>query len=298
MRILIADDNAALQGILREVISDAGHTVETASSVEGALASIGSFRPDAIFLDADMVRGKGMGLLDEMQNSTPPIDIPVMIIRSWNRQIPQDSAVVRGHIDKPFTSLQILESIGLLQAGEAAVTTNQNGKQTDPGQKTLRSALADKKVMFGRSYVIFRSDPDAVHELLRSFEKDVCDVLIVTTGKSKTMLERFGKNNIKTLPMKIKLFGGHFNIYGLGTMIDNIDEFIRENRRPVVAFDDLNKIIERNGINSVLTAIHQIVTKKYNKDLTFLVSVDPKGFTVKDKEILLNHMILHDPTGE
>jgi hypothetical protein len=77
-----------------------------------------------------------------------------------------------------------------------------------------------------------------------------------------------------------------------------VDEFIVNSNKPVIAFDDLNKIIDRNGMNSVLTAIHQLVTKGYDKDRTFLVSVDSKGFTVKDKEILLNHMAHYDPIGE
>jgi len=300
MRILIADDNVALQEILAEVVSDAGHTVEVASSTDGALSSIGSFHPDAVLLDIDMQKGKGITLLDGMQNSVPPIATPVIIIRSWKRQIPQDSSLVRGHIDKPFTSHAVLESIEKVRA--AGTSANEPAgtaaKQAEAGPKAPKTTLAEKGVLFGRSYVLFQNSSDAVHDLVSMFDGEGYSVLIVTAKKKKTIIERFRNNNIKTLAMKINLLGGHFNIYGLGTMMDEVDRFISESAKPVVAFDDLNKMIERNGMNSVLTAIHQLNAKKYDKDRTFLVSVDPKGFTTKDKEILLNHMAYHDPIGE
>ena len=299
MRILIADDNVALQEVLAEVVSDAGHTVEVTSSTDGALSSIGSFHPDAILLDIDMQKGRGITLLDEMQNSTPPIAVPVIIIRSWNRQIPQDSSLVRGHIDKPFTSQEVLEGIERTQAADASAgDPAAAAKPAAAGPKTSKTTLAEKGVSFGRSYVLFQNTPDAVHDLISMFDREGYDVLIVTAKKKKTIIERFRNNRIRTLTMKIKLLGGRFNIYGLGTMMDEVDEFITESARPVVAFDDLNIMIDRNGMNSVLTAIHQSVTKKYDKDRTFLVSVNPNGFTTKDKEILLNHMTYHDPIGE
>jgi CheY-like chemotaxis protein len=299
MRILIADDNAALLEILAEVVSGAGHTIETASSADGALSAIGSFHPDAVLLDIDMQKGKGIALLDLMQNSTPPSAAPVIIIRSRNRQIPQDSPAVRGCVEKPFTSREILESIEMIQAG-GAETDEPAGtiiKQAE-APKASEAALAERGISFGRSYVLFQNSPDAVHELISKFGAEGYDVLIVTAGKKKTMIERFRNSRIRTLTLKIRLFSGRFSIYGLGTMMDSVEEFVAESGRPVVAFDDLNRIIDRNGMNSSLTAIHQMVTKKYGKDMTFLVSVDPKGFTAKDKEILLKYMEYHDPIGE
>jgi hypothetical protein len=80
--------------------------------------------------------------------------------------------------------------------------------------------------------------------------------------------------------------------------MDSVEDFISKNEKPVIAFDDLDQMISVNGMNSVLTAVHQLTAEKYGKSTTFLISVNPKGFTAKDKEILLNHMIQHNPTGE
>ncbi|MCL1811206.1 MAG: response regulator, partial [Methanomassiliicoccaceae archaeon] len=286
MRILIADDNVALQEILTEVVSDAGHTVETALSIDVALSSIASFRPNLILLDIDMQKGQGLTLLDRMQSSAPPINIPVVIIRSRNRQVPQDNSLIKGCVDKPFTAHDLMESIDALQAdgtepGEISVTTI---KPSEPGLRGPKATLAERGLQFGRSYVLFQSSQDAVNDLISTFDKEGCNVLIVTTGKKKTMIETFRNSNIKVLTLKIKMLGSHFNIYGLGTMIEDVGEFIKTSGRPVVVFNDPNKIIDRNGMNSALTAIHQLISKKYDKDKTFIVSVDPKGFTVKDKD--------------
>ena len=293
MRILIVDDNIALQDILTEIVSDAGHASKTAPSAEGALSYVDSFRPDVILLDTDMHDGEGFTFLDRMQNSTPPIDIPVVVIRSWNRPIPQDVYVIKGHIEKPFTAQDVTESIDRTQIKEEEGEGHAEDAAVQPAEtreEAPRETLTDRGISFGESYVMFRSGHEAVHDLISLFGSEGYDVLVVTTGKRKKIKERFRSRNIKAMALSIKLFSGHFDIYGLGTMIDNVDEFIARSGRPVVAFEDMNKMIDRNGMNSVLTAVHELITKKYDKERTFLVSVDPKGFTTKDKEILLNHM--------
>ncbi|MCL1978976.1 MAG: DUF835 domain-containing protein [Methanomassiliicoccaceae archaeon] len=171
-----------------------------------------------------------------------------------------------------------------------------NSTEADP--EGPKASSAKDGVTFGSSYVMFQSGPDAVNDLISRFGNEGYDVLVVTAGKKKTVKKRFGRSNVEALTMKIRFFGGHFNIYGLGTMIDSVMDFIAKNERPVVAFDDLSKIIERNGMNSTLAAVHQLITEKYDKDKSFLVSADPEGFTDKDKKILLNHMAYHDPIGE
>ncbi|MDR1405106.1 MAG: response regulator [Candidatus Methanoplasma sp.] len=300
MRILIVDDNAALRDILAEVVSDAGHTAEKSPSVDAAQSCIGSFDPDVILLDIDMDGGRGLVLLDMMQKNTSAADIPVILIRSWNRQIPQDNSMIRGYIDKPFTGSDVLDSINGIQ--DRTPGEKETAKTADEPEESENNApnvtLADGGIVFGRSYILFQSISDRIYNLIRRFGDEGYNVLVVTAKKKKTIIERFRNNDVRALTMRIKPLSGYLDVYGLGTMIDTVTEFVKSCERPVVAFDDLNKIISRNGMNSVLTSLHQLVTEEYGKEVTFLVSVDPKGFTVKDKEILLNHMTHYDPIGE
>lgn len=299
MRILIVDDNVALQEVLTEIIANADHTVEIAASVDDAISLIGASLPDIVLLDADTDNGNGLTLIDMIQENHPNIGSRILILRSWNQQIPQDNSLVRGVVEKPFTTSDILN--GILSASLDDDTVEEARIQTDAEEETEsqpKRTLSSKNIHFGESYVMFRGNNKEIFDLVSQFDIEGYDVLLVTATKKKTISERFKSNKIEMMPMTVKLMGGHLNIYRLGTMIDEVTKFIERKERPVVAFEDLNPLIERNGMNSVLTSVHQIVNRKYDRKTTFLVSVDPVGFTKKDKEILLNHMNNYDPTGE
>lgn len=51
MKILIVDDHPATVTFMRLAFASAGHTVTTASSVDGAIASASSERPDVVITD-------------------------------------------------------------------------------------------------------------------------------------------------------------------------------------------------------------------------------------------------------
>ena len=299
MRILIVDDNAALQEVLTEVLTNTDNIVESVSSAEAAYSSIAQSRHEVIVLDLDMQEGQGLTFLDKIQNTEPQIKIPIVVIKSRNRQIPQDISMVKSHVEKPFSSSDIIDSINKALAAMADVN---NPPQTISKKVTAavldEDTLAERGVSFGKSYVLFHNNTITINNLISLFDRDGCDVLVVTARKRKAIMERFRSKKVKALTMTIKMLGGHFNIYGLGSMINEVNDFIKNGNRPVVAFDNLNEIINRNGMNSALTAVHQLVTKEYDKNVSFLVCVDPANFTAKDKGILLKQMIEYDKIGE
>ena len=111
MRILIADDNVALQEVLTEIITNADHTVEVAASIEDAVTAMDSFLPELIILDADTENGNGLTLVDRIQEEHPQTTTGILVLRSWGQQIPQDSSLIRGVVQKPFSTSDILEGI-------------------------------------------------------------------------------------------------------------------------------------------------------------------------------------------
>ena len=299
MHVLIVDDNAALQAILAEVIADTDNTAEAVSSADAAYPLVISQSYDVVIIDIDMHNGEGLALLNRMQGTLPPIDVPVVVIRSRNKQIPRDISMIKGHIEKPFSSSDVLREINKALAAKAE-SNNHHQMIEKKAERTPSESefLPQRKVPFGKSYVLFRNTPVTINNLIASFDNEGSDVLVVTTSKRKTITEWFRSDNVKALTMTIKLFGGRSNIYGLGSMIGEVEDFIRNGNRPVVAFDNLNEIINRNGMNSALTALHQLITKEYGKNVSFLVSVDPEMFTAKDKGILLKQMEDFDKIGE
>ena len=52
MKILIVDDNEAVQEIIRDILVERDHNVRLASTVDEAVEKIKSFEPDVVMLDS------------------------------------------------------------------------------------------------------------------------------------------------------------------------------------------------------------------------------------------------------
>ena len=51
MKILIVDDNEAVQEIIRDILAERDHNVRLASTVDEAVEKIGSFEPDVVTIE-------------------------------------------------------------------------------------------------------------------------------------------------------------------------------------------------------------------------------------------------------
>jgi len=295
MNILVIGDNIAILEVLTEIMDAVGHKVRVSESENDAIIAISEFSPNIILLDTDMNNGNGLKITDRIQEVSQEAN--VVVLRSWNEQIPRDNTVIKGFIQKPFTSSDVLERIeGLMSEDEGDRKKAPTPQIEEAPEEVV--ALGDRGISFGESYVMFRNDAGVVSGLVSSFGSEGYNILLITTGKKKAIEERFGHNRLDVHFMSIKLLGGYFNIYRLGSMIDIVRQFVTMKEMPVVVFDNINPLISRNGMNSTLTAIHQTVTSEYEKKVSFVVCVDTKNFTDKDKEILLSHMRNYNPTEE
>ena len=86
-RILIVDDEPAIQMLYHEEFTDEGYAVETASSGEEGLASFGSNPPDLVILDINMPGLNGIEVLRRMKEQRP--DLPV-VLNSGYQEFKQD----------------------------------------------------------------------------------------------------------------------------------------------------------------------------------------------------------------
>ncbi|MCX7404410.1 MAG: sigma-54 dependent transcriptional regulator [Planctomycetia bacterium] len=77
-RILILDDEAAIGWSLRELLSDDGHAVMVAASVEEALEICAHFTPDVILLDVRLPGRDGLSALPEFRTLAPAAAVIVM----------------------------------------------------------------------------------------------------------------------------------------------------------------------------------------------------------------------------
>ena len=107
------------------------------------------------------------------------------------------------------------------------------------------------------------------------------------------MAEKLKGCNLETVTLEVKSKGEFSDVYRLGTLINQVTEFVSRVERPVVVMDNLNQLINRNGMNPVLMMLDEL-TAPSEKPFTLIASVDAHGFSDKDRSILknlLNHYV-------
>jgi putative two-component system response regulator len=114
MKVLIADDDAAIVQLLEIGLAAGGWQVCTASDAVRAFSQAKKEAPDAILLDIAMPGGHGLDVLRLMKDSPVTRQIPVIVISgSADPEMPQkvkDAGAV-AYLAKPFTILQVLEAL-------------------------------------------------------------------------------------------------------------------------------------------------------------------------------------------
>jgi len=111
--ILVVDDELGIRGLLSEILSDEGHTVELAENAAEARASRERLRPDLVLLDIWMPDVDGISLLKEW-GAAGQLTMPV-IMMSGHGTI--DTAVeatkygATAFLEKPITLQKLLRAV-------------------------------------------------------------------------------------------------------------------------------------------------------------------------------------------
>ena len=107
-RILIVDDEIALQRMVGEILAQAGYETDSALSCAQALERLGAAPPDAVLLDVTLPDGDGFSLLEKLRESR---DVPVLFLSARD----EDADRLRGlglgaddYITKPFLPQELL----------------------------------------------------------------------------------------------------------------------------------------------------------------------------------------------
>ena len=111
--ILVVDDELGIRGLLSEILSDEGHTVELAENAAQARAARARLRPDLVLLDIWMPDVDGISLLKEW-GAASLLSMPV-IMMSGHGTI--DTAVeatkygATAFLEKPITLQKLLRAV-------------------------------------------------------------------------------------------------------------------------------------------------------------------------------------------
>ncbi|HJH57563.1 MAG TPA: response regulator [Euryarchaeota archaeon] len=309
MKILIVDDNEAVQEIIRDILVERDHNVRLASTVDEAVEKIKSFEPDVVMLDSWVGEEDGMRVISRSKEEAPNLDLRVILIKTASEVAPTDNPYIKGWVNKPFKSSDILDAIEEMKISEAAAEVAETQRKTRIKQRQKKERggllhrkkpqveevpdLAESGIVFGRSYVMFEPDPEKIYDFVSRFNTGEYDLLIITSDRAKAIKERFSYVSLEVVPLTSSGRSGSMEIQGLGSLMVRVFNFIDEKERPVVVFDTFGDIVEANGINQSLVMLRQLMSGA-TKDCTFAVSVDAAPLTDKDRGILLHDMQIYD----
>ncbi|NOQ35992.1 MAG: response regulator [Methylococcaceae bacterium] len=113
-KILVVDDTPLYLNQIRQILSDAGYEVISASSGTEALEQAKKELPDLIFMDIVMPEMDGFAACRAMTKNCETKDIPIAFVSSKDQEADRVWAELQGakaYITKPYTADQILEQV-------------------------------------------------------------------------------------------------------------------------------------------------------------------------------------------
>ncbi len=107
-RLLIIDDDEGIRSLLRDLLEEAGYTVDTASCGEEALKMIRVSTYDLVVTDLRMKGMHGLKVIEEVKSIDPGVDVIVITgYSSVSSAVESMKAGATDYITKPFNSDQI-----------------------------------------------------------------------------------------------------------------------------------------------------------------------------------------------
>ena len=145
-RILIVDDEPALQSMVKEILTQAGYQTDAALNCAAALERFSAAAPDAVLLDVMLPDGDGFSLLGQLRRKR---DVPMLFLSARD----EDEARLRGlglgaddYITKPFLPQELLLRLRAVLRRvyrEEAAAARLGDAEIDWGKGTVRRAGAE-----------------------------------------------------------------------------------------------------------------------------------------------------------
>jgi two-component system OmpR family response regulator len=136
MRILVVEDEPALQAALSASLADAGYVVDHASDGERADYLVRTEHYDAVILDLGLPKVDGLTTLRDWRATS--VNVPVLILTartSWHEKVHGIDEGADDYVTKPFQMEEVLARLRALirrSAGQAAPTLRAGSVVLDP----------------------------------------------------------------------------------------------------------------------------------------------------------------------
>jgi twitching motility two-component system response regulator PilH len=113
-KILIVDDSPVDAQNLKNILTDAGHSVTVATSGAEGVAHAKSVHPDLIMMDVNMPGLDGFSAARQLTNDATTKGIPVVFVTGKDQKADRVFAQMlgaKGFVTKPYTAEQILSQL-------------------------------------------------------------------------------------------------------------------------------------------------------------------------------------------
>ena len=293
MKVLVADDNVAIQEILREIIISTGNEVVLASGVKETADAILEHNPDLIFLDMYLEGEPGLKAINMVHEEDVSHPMRVYVVKNSKEYVPKDNAFIIGEVEKPFKINDILKIIDKVRNIPKVADLPRPAKPTiwekRRTKKEQSAAIEPTGLSSGKSYLFVGNNPDSAYASTAEFIDAGYDIMVITGNKIKAVKEKTKSESVHIMALSPKPKLGYSDVKKLGTLTESVNRFIREKNHPVILFDSLSMLIERNGANRILTMLRQLTSD--NVELaTFIIFVEEGSLYKKEIEIMANNM--------
>ena len=105
-RILVVEDEPAVQELMRYTLEQAGMEAFTAASAEEALVSLRDELPDAVLIDWMLPNKSGLALARELRETARTADLPLIIVTARGEESDRVKGLDQGaddYVVKPFS---------------------------------------------------------------------------------------------------------------------------------------------------------------------------------------------------
>ncbi len=279
-KVLVVDDNPAIQEIVSELITGVGFIPLTASGGKEALIKADSERPDLILLDINMPDMDGWTVLRKLKDEGITDSSKVMMLTATT-DVGTDifglQDVVSGYIRKPFNNKDLSDRL------------KRKSTPSEGMEKTRRSAKK-YELRRGLSYLVKEQKPE------RSFDIFVDQVthnipgLCITRQYPATVRQEWGLEKTPIIWLSNQLGKVYVNPSNIGILGDTVIRFIEKADDSVIMIDGIEFLIVNNGFDKVLKMIHRIteVVMEYRSRL--IISVDPRALDIRELALLERNM--------
>ena len=160
--ILLVDDSATVQQLLKLAVADEGIEVAVAPSLADARAHLRQRMPELILTDVSLPDGDGYAFCREIKREKTTRDVPVLLLAS--SQDPLDNKLATevgadGSLTKPF------QSIGTLIERVKSLIEHRRRAAALAADEILELNTASQAVIRGGRVMLGNDEPDSVLEI-------------------------------------------------------------------------------------------------------------------------------------